>query len=286
MGAVAAKGSSFVKNVRGHTARWSGLTLLLFGVVGLLVLSPIAQGASAGPSTVIIKAPYVGVLTYPSTSTSSSGCGAGKVVRAPFFTPSTGKSGFSIKAHADACAGLYGDSGGSSAALTLSVPIPAHSGTNVIHAKWTIQASVGARISVASCQLYNTTYSSCSVGAYSSLSAYAYLIDVTNDSYWFPTTTWAGVYASTSLYDACYGGNCSFSMTGNQHFSVNSAFVWTFHANGLNPSHVYQLQISWYSDASAYDYVYDGALSGASESASVNMAGPSFGAVLNWVSIT
>lgn len=275
-----------MRSTEGRRRRWPSLTFVLVGVAGLLLLAPISQAAAGGPPMVILKAPFTGVTTYPSTSTSSAGCGTGKVVRAPFFIPTTGKGGFSEKAHATSCPGLYGDSGSASAGLTVSVPIPAHSGTNVIHARWTVDASVGAQIGGANCLLYNTSYSYCYLGSYSSLSGYAYLIDVTNNSYWFGTTAWPGVYASSSLFASCYFGNCSLNVTGNQHFSVKTTVTWSFHANGLNPSHVYVLEVDWYSGVSVFDYSYQATLTGASEAGSVIMSGPGSGATLNWITIS
>ena len=131
---------------RSHRHRWGAITFALLGITGLLILSPLAQAASAGPATIVVKAPYTGATTYTSTSTSSGGCAVGKIVRAPFFDANTGKGGFFLASHASSCAPLYGDSGGASAGLTVYVPIPVYTGHDVIHAQWTIKAAVTARI--------------------------------------------------------------------------------------------------------------------------------------------
>ena len=265
--------------------RWSALTIALVGIAGLLILSPLAGASSAGHPTITLTAPYTGVTTYASTSTSSSGCGMGKVPRAPSFDATTGVGGFSMKTDATSCGPFYGDSGGASAGLTVFVPIPAYSGNNVIHAKWTVKATVTSRIGGADCLLTSATYSYCISEAYSSLGAYAYLYDQTNGSYWFADSNWAGDYTFTELYDICYAGNCSLQLTPNVHLNVDVPVTFTVHAGGLDASHAYLLEVSFSGYASVYDSAYQGTLTGASEFASVAMAGPGLGATLNSVTI-
>ncbi|MCI4352559.1 MAG: hypothetical protein L3K14_04145 [Thermoplasmata archaeon] len=257
----------------------------LLGVALLLLLAPLAEATASGTALVTIKAPFTGATSYPSSSLSSAGCGVGKIVRAPFFNLTNGRLGFSERAHANTCPGLYGDSGYTTASETVSVPIPAHSGTNSIHATWTLKASIASQLAGGTCALLNTTFSYCYAAASAQLYAYAYLIDTTNFTYWFGTTPWTGAAATSSLYDSCYLGNCTSNVTGNSHVSVNQKVVWSIHAKGLVASHVYILQVSWYSYVDAYDYTYDASLTGASESGLVTMAGPGSGAVLNSITI-
>ncbi|MGA8663529.1 MAG: hypothetical protein WB809_00440 [Thermoplasmata archaeon] len=265
--------------------RWNTIGFALVAITGLLLVAPFAQAASSGPATITLKAPYTGVTLYTSTSSSSSGCGAGKVVRAPAFDASNGVGVFSVKADASSCAPLYGDTGGASAGLTVYVPVPVYSGNNVIHAKWTIQATITTRLGGANCLLTNTTYSYCLSESYADFGAYAYLYDETNGSYWFGDSNWAGDYAFADLYDICFYGNCSLTLTPNVHLSIDVPVTYSIHASGLVPSHVYVLEVSFQAYASVEDSAYQGTLSGASEIASVSMTGPGLGATLDSITI-
>jgi hypothetical protein len=279
-------GSTSGTNVR-PGRRWSmtGATCGLVGIALVLLLSPIAQAASVGGTHIAIRAPFVGATGYSSSSSSSSGCGVGKIPHAPSFDATTGKVAYALRAHSASCSSGFGDSGSASAGETVTVPISVVSGNDVIHAMWTVNASVGSRIGAASCQLTNASYSYCYAESYAELSGYAYLYDVTNDSYWYSNNDWAGAATSSSFYAYCYGGNCSTSLTGSQHVSLATNVVWTFRPHGLDATHSYELVMSWYADVSAYDYSYLGALSGANESATVTMAGPGYGATLDSITI-
>ncbi|MCI4373797.1 MAG: hypothetical protein L3K02_09195 [Thermoplasmata archaeon] len=262
-----------------------GATCGIVGVALLLLLSPAAQATSAGPAHITIKAPYTGSTGYRSSSSSSAGCGSGTIVRAPFFHPKAGGVGFSVRAHASACPPSYGDSGGASASELVTVPIPATTGNNIVHAKWSIDASLRSTIGAATCLLTNASYSDCYSTGYANLYGYAYLVDMTNGTYYVPDNYWAGAYAESSFYAYCYAGNCSSAVTGNAHVALASSFDWTFHAHGLVASHSYVLEFSWYADAYAYDYTYLATLTGASESAAVAMAGPGLGATLESITV-
>jgi hypothetical protein len=261
------------------------LSLALVGVTALLFLAPAAQAASAGASTITLRAPYAGVTTYTSTSTSSSGCGVAKIPHGPNFSGTTGKGGFSASARATSCDPLLGDSGASSVEMTVLVPVPVYSGHDVIHASWTVGARVSSLIGGANCNLSNSTYSYCYVDASASFGGYAYLVDLTNGSYWFGPTNWAGTFAESTLYNYCYLGNCSLEYTGNTHVVVNTPVTWSFSARGLNPNDSFALEFIFYGYVSVYDVVYQGTLSGASESASIAMAGNGLGATLNSITI-
>jgi hypothetical protein len=265
--------------------RWKGLSCGLVGIALLLVLAPAAQAATHGPVPITLKAPYVGSSSYVSTSVSAAGCGTAKIPHAPFFDATTGAGGFSLKAHAMACPPIYSDDGGASASVTVYVPIPAFTGNDVIHAKTSIQATLRAATGAATCALFNTTFSECYSSAYAELYGDAFLVDMTNGSYFIPDNYWGGAFAESSFYTYCYAGNCSSSTTGNVHLNVATSFVWTFHAHGLIASHSYVLELYWSGSASAYDDVYLASLSGASEAASVAMAGPGLGATLTSITI-
>jgi len=260
-------------------------TVGLLGIALILLVSPMAQAASVGGTNTPMKAPFVGATGSGGTSTSSSDCGTGKIVHQPIFSASTGLVSFSVRAHAASCTGAYGDSGSATASETVTVPIAVVTGNDVIHAKWTVDASIGARLGGASCTLTNSSYSYCYSEAYAEMSGYAYLYDLTNGSYWWSTNSWSGPVASSSFYDYCYAGNCSTTVSGNQHVSVAGNAVWNFRPHGLNSAHSYELVISWYADVSAYDSTYLGTLSGASEAGWVTMAGPGYGAWLDSITV-
>lgn len=258
----------------------------LVGVAALLLLAPIAGAAASGATVTTLKAPFTGATTYPSSSLSSAGCAAAKMPHAPYFKTTTGIGGFSLRASAHACSGLFGDSASAFASETVLLPLPVHQGTNVIHAKWTVNATLGSHLGNSVCTLLNTTFSYCYSAADAQLYGYAYLIDMSNSSTWFGTTSWTGASASSTIYDSCDLGNCTSNVTGSMQFGLhNKGVTWTIHAGGLLTSHAYVLEIAWYSDAEAYDYAYDATLTGAAEYGFLTAAGPGFGVTLDWVTI-
>jgi hypothetical protein len=298
-GRVHARERSTEKNMSGITSesnpsskgrsavRWrlNVATVGLLGVALVLLVSPMAQAASAGAANTTIKAPFAGATGYGSTSTSNAGCGVGKIVHQPTFSASTGLASFSIRAHATSCAGGYGDSGSASAGETVTVPLSVVTGNDVIHATWTVDASVGARLGSTSCTLSNASYSYCYSETYAEMNGYAYLYDLTNGSYYASTNYWSGVAVSSSFYDSCYGGNCSTTVTGNQHVAIAGNVVWNFRPHAVNAAHSYELVMEWYADVSVYDYTYFGTLSGGTGTGWVTMAGPGYGAWLDSITV-
>jgi len=285
MGILKVRGRERVGENARSVWKWKGVSLGLVGVALLLVLAPAAQAATAGPSHLTIKAPYVGATGFPSSSTSSYGCALGTVTHAPFFHPTTGGVGFSVRAHASSCLPTYTDSGSSSAGESIGVPIPAYTGNNIIHAKWSIDAMLKTSLGSPSCTLTNASYSYCFASASADLYGYAYLYDATNGTYWYPDNSWAGASVGSEISAFCYLGNCTSTFIGSAHLALATVMDWTFHAHGLVASHAYVLQFSWYADASASDYTYLATISGAYESASVSMAGPGLGATLESITV-
>jgi hypothetical protein len=257
----------------------------LVGVALLLVLAPAAQAASAGSTSLTLKAPYVGTTSYASRSVSVSWCGGANIGHGPSFDPATGRLGFSLKSHASACSPLFGDSASAYASETITVPISAFTGTNVIHAKWSINANLWSGIGSASCTLQNTTFSECYSSSYAEISGYGYLYDATNGSYYSASNYWDGTSTSSSFFASCYNGNCTSTLSGNAHLALATSFDWRFHATGLVASHSYVLEFSWYGEVYSYDGAYLGTLSEASEGSSLTMVGPGLGATLDWISI-
>jgi hypothetical protein len=268
-------------------ARWRvlGGTCGLLGIALVLLFLPIAQAASAGSSGTSIRAPFTGATGYSSTTVSASGCGAARIVDQPFFDASTGGVGFAARAHATPCSPTFGDFGSASASETVLVPFSVVAGTISIHAKWTVDAALGAHVGAATCALANSSYSYCYASAVSELSAYAYVYDITSGTYLFSHDYWAGALAESSFYASCYVGNCSSSFSGSQHVSVASNAIWSFRSLGLNPSDSYELEVSWYATVSMYDYTYLATLSGGGGSAWATMAGPGFGATLDAINL-
>jgi hypothetical protein len=273
------------KITRSGGLRWKGWSLALFGVALLLALAPAAQAAQNAPAHVTITAPFVGATGVQSQSTSSSGCGAGKVTHHPFFDAATGGVGFSARSHAMGCAPGYGDSGFAEASETVTVPITVPSGNDVIHAKWSIHATLSSSIGRALCTLLNAPFSDCSTEALSELSGYAYLEDATNGTYYSAENYYDGASTSSYLDAYCSYGNCTIDVAGNAHLAIATSFDWKFDAHGLVASHSYLLEFYWTGYSSASDYAYDASLTGASESASIAMAGPGLGATLESVTI-
>jgi hypothetical protein len=280
---------SQARNTNGRD-RTHGRTLgpLLCGLVVVafvLILAPMAQAASPGNSPVTITAPYTGATGYASSAWAASGCGAASIVHAPFFNWNNGRTGFSVRAHANSCSSPFGGSSSASASELVAVPITVPSANDTIRAGWVVNAALGASIGATNCVLQNvSSYSYCYATASAEVYGFAYLFDQTSGTYWYSAGEVFESVAS-SVYDTCYSGSCTTSSTGNQHMTVSTSIVFPFHVRGLNPSDSYLLVTTWSSDAYFYEYGYASSLSVANAAGSVTMAGPGMGATLEWITV-
>jgi hypothetical protein len=276
------------------TATWRSrsTTGALVGTVAaislLMILMPTATAASAGSvaSTIKVTAPYPGAAGYASTSLSQSGCGGAKVVKHPSFSAATGKGVLALSSHSALCSPVFGDYGSAGASLEITVPIHLPSGTHRIVANWNIAASLRTTLGSYGCTL-NTTgfYSSCYAYADATLSAYPYLVDDTNGTYYFPTTYWQGLSADSYVSAFCYSGTCGVNFTGNDAMNVLSMLSWSIHASGLVSTHQYSLLFYLSGSVECYDSDYSATMTGGALTAAISLAGPSHGATLTSVVI-
>jgi hypothetical protein len=265
-------------------SKWMACGLLWVAL--LLILAPAAQGANATTTARTIRAPFTGATFSPSIGTSSAGCGMGSVPVAPSFDPNTGRSVFSVKAHANACGGPFGDSGSAFAEVAVSVPITIHHGDTHVRARAVISASLASWIGSSSCQLNTSTYSYCYSVADADLSGYAYIFDVTTSQYVaFTSTYWPGAFAASSVWDECYQGMCYLNVTGNQHIVVADTVVWSFNVSGVKPSNAYSLVLILDSSISVSDSTYQASPATGSEGGYVSMATSGMGATLIQIAI-
>ncbi|HEV8050249.1 MAG TPA: hypothetical protein VGP88_06615 [Thermoplasmata archaeon] len=251
---------------RGKGTRWLGAAAM--GTLGIAVLMVMIVPASAASApaivhTVMITAPYTGAYSNPSMSVSTSGCGTAAVITAPFWHARTGDGGFSGRASGSSCAPIYSGSGYTTLGFTSYVPIVAMPGHDKIVVKWALDVTGAESIHSGACRVTSTTnYSECYESASSSLSGYAYLVDLTNGSYLGSSTTyWNGTGASSYALQYCYSGNCStyaYGGTGGT-FALHGNVAWTFHVHGMLATHQYELVQSFTGYVSASSSVYGSA---------------------------
>ncbi len=185
----------------------------------LMVLSPLAGASAAWP----------GAVVSPSYSTSTQGCAALKSA-SPTWSKGTGVGHWDANSSVKVCKGAGLDDVGldndASASFEEEVAVPIHmaSGTTGVNVTWgllgtwteralefkpTSCASYGFNDSYYDPYIYswiNYTYSDsdCSLDLGVSLYGYAYLVDTTTGTYYYPNNYWGGLYRDSYRYVDTY----------------------------------------------------------------------------------
>jgi len=258
----------------------------------MLLLSQVAAAGTVVP-------PYKGTVQQNYNSQSTGGCSAiGKNTAKASWSPVTGVGHLGEVASAKTCgkslAGVGGNSNGyASGEFEIAVPIKiATTGAHSVAAAWTIsltdsqKMTVGGVCPAVKLNSLGAGYSYCDASSEAYVSGYAYLVDVTNGTYFYSTTYWSGLFNYSSQYNDtyCYNFNCtSYNYTYGtpSTFSGSASHTWYFNGTMVK-SHHYVLIAYMYGGASAYLYGFPKSTA----SAMVNMATLGNGAKLTGISVT
>lgn len=306
------------KNASDERRDYSGIVsrtrrrLLAAGTGGGAVLVALVMvfgqaSALVAPHTVM-TAPYHKTAVGKSNYQDSSGCAKGKLVKPAGWRALTGIGKVAVKANAKACTGLlaaagwssYGDAFGEFAPI---IPLAMSPGVTSVSPSWTMTSkgvesftTSGNCPSVTTFTSYGYASQYCYASSSASLFAYAYVWDMTNGSYFFPSNYWPGHYNSTYMYNDtyCYSYTCyyyNYSYGGNGGWSGSETVTLWINSTWYTSAHSYALLLyvyaSAYADIYGYGYpVNNGGYPGASLAASVNMAsGPNY-ATLSSITLT
>jgi len=252
----------------------------------IMALSPAA--AAAGHT---YHAPYTGTVSQTSSYTSVSGCATGALTSPVNWSASTGTFTMAAKSSGKGCgtqlAGVGGNSYGS-AEGGLEVAIPIKAATSAAHSisvNWKIHASVSESMTPGTCVTSNTTtfFQYCEVFADVSIYGFAYLVDTTNGTYFYPTNYW-DYYNESYNETYCYSGTCYLS-AGSFAYGALGNVSWFINGT-LNKLDSYAIVTYMYVYASSGAEAYTATLSGGSASASVVLAGGPNKATLSSIVVT
>jgi len=216
-------------------------------VTVLMLAAPFASAAGI----VTISAPYTGWSSSNSASTSSYGCAGAHQGVAPTWSSATGTFNYAARANASSCGtgynygSIYGASTVTSAGFGGT-----HGQTSYIYLEWNMSVAARAALTFTPGTGYSYAYASVS-GA-----VYAYLIDVTNGSFNYITTSTATLFGIT------------FSGTGLYVIQTGWATTYQYMSATLIKGHTYEVQLTIYTYGSVS--IYGGTGSGA---VSIGLAG-------------
>jgi hypothetical protein len=296
-----------------------GTTGLIAAFSFMLVLVP--AGAGAAHPAILLKAPYKGTGTIPSTYLSSYGCGTTKALT-PKWSGVTGVVHMSDSATAPSCkqVGPFGSGGGSaymSASLEILIPFKvATTGNHSVASSWAVKIASTHMSKYGGCPAKNVNYfqtlyhsqtGECYSSSYLDLYFDSYVIDLSNSSWYGTNYSYASGYNSSYFqnYTYCYNygtpscSNSTYSSNYSSAYSNNApgwaAFVWnggtTFTAwtnsTAMNKADKFALLV-YVSVYGSVNTVAENLLMPwpAVSAASVNMATLGNGATLSSVTIT
>jgi hypothetical protein len=205
-------------------------------VTMLMVLSPVSAGATVHPATVL-KAPYKGTTSSPNWYGGVTNCGVAKG-SAGKWVPLTGAITGTDTSSAKTCGKNVGggSSGYWSAGVTVAIPIKI-----LTTANHSIGISMSLAVTSASsyahglCPTKHITYppalysyesAGCQAAAYLYLDLGAYLVDLTNSSWYHYNYTSLYAYNDSgwSNYSSCYNYGTPSCYNSSGNFSYHGAF--------------------------------------------------------------
>ncbi len=193
----------------------------------LLLAAPMASAAGI----VSFTAPYTGWTASNSNYLASTGCAAARESSQPSWSSSTGVFTFAGRANASTCGSTYNFASVYAISAISSVGFQGtHGHTSYIYLNWNMSVSAKAALSFTPSGDYS--YAS----AYVSGTAYSYLIDITNGSYNYVTST------TTTLFGA------TLTSTGLYILSTGWVLSSQYMSAVLLKDHVYQVLIDIYAN--------------------------------------
>lgn len=204
-----------------RNAKYGATAGSAFAVTLLMVLVPASAGAGAH-ATVVLKAPYKGTLGSPNVYLSWNGCTKAKMV-VPKWSALTGTATGSESNAAKTCPKSIGTVGAYNSAYAsggIQIAIPFKIGTSGNHSiasSWTVTLATTQSFTSSGCPaksivypppLYSYQNAYCEDGANLGISFDAYVVDLTNGSY--------------------YGTNYSYAASYNDSYWANSTYCYNY----------------------------------------------------------
>ncbi|MCI4369479.1 MAG: hypothetical protein L3K09_07960 [Thermoplasmata archaeon] len=228
----------------------------------LLVLGAFSGGASASS---VSKAPYAGVHTGTTSSTSHSGCGVATISAKPYFFGRTGTGGFAAAAKSPSCTNPAGSTASVSLGFTSFLALPLNSSKVSLRADTSISAWIVDHIVQGKCTAATgSTYPICDQATTVYVYGSVYLYDKSTQQSWYSSSYWSGWYSDAYAYRSCYGGSCSTITSTYQAGQHSAAVTWWLNASSLNSSHHFVLVLSFTGYVYSTVYTYGASLSGGS----------------------
>ncbi|MFI5417636.1 MAG: hypothetical protein ACHQ2Y_01880 [Candidatus Lutacidiplasmatales archaeon] len=260
----------------------------VFVVVAVMAMAPASFGAATHAIT--IKAPYKKATLGTWNTNGQVACGTDKNVVLTKFSKLTGKGGFSELSKAPTCKGLPANTanrGMATGEFAIVFPLSSIGGLRTIFSNWTFNVAGTDSYHAGKCATnVLASYAFCQAFGESYVSASGYLIDQTNGSYFFPNNPWPGVFNDTYNETVCSYANCTYYQTPTASNSFSSSTTWSFNfTQTMNASDQYTLEFDISGGTWAEADAYNGVLTGASASASLNFDTLGNGATLNYVVI-
>ncbi|HEY6237610.1 MAG TPA: hypothetical protein VIZ68_00295 [Thermoplasmata archaeon] len=213
------------------------------GLATLLTVLVFAAPFASAAGITTMTAPYTGWSSTSTTSVSSSGCAAGHQAVAPTWSSTTGMFNYAGRADATSCASSYNYASiYGSTSITSAGFGGTHAGPSYIYLLWNMSLNARAALTFTP----GGTFSYASV--YLSGASYTYLLDVTNGSTSYITTS------TNTLFGA------SFTSTGLYVLQTGWITSYQYLTAHLLKGHVYELQITIY--VTGFVSIYGGTGSG------------------------
>jgi hypothetical protein len=232
-----------------------------------LLLAPVVLGSSS----VVMTAPYSGVLTTTSSSWGVAGCAHAGVASKGHFNSRTGLGGLGVWAVLPNCPRAQGSGSDAATGFVSSVPVKLTHKNDSVVAVVLVRAWVAAHLTLGVCTKANTNYSYCYEIAYADLVGYVYLVDTTSGATWFASTYSVSIIRALSFDSQCYAGNCS-TQYGNATGPYQSSLSYPLmiNATSVTTTDTFLLVVAYSGYAEAYESAYGATITGAQASASVN----------------
>jgi len=278
---------------KGRTMAGLGRRLVGFtsagGAMAVALIMALSPAAAAAGHT--YHAPYAGAVSQTYSSTSQSGCATGALTAPVNWSSTTGVLTMAAKASAKSCgvqlAGVGGNSYGSAYGQA-EVAIPIKAATSALHTitvNWKLHAVASTTFVPGTCTISTTTtfFQYCETGAGVSVYGFAYLVDLTNGTYFYPSNYWS-FYNESYNETYCYSGTC-YNSSGSFGYGSLGNVSWFINGT-LNKLDSYAIVTYMEGSAYAFAEAYTATLTGGSGSASISMAGGPNKATLSSIVVT
>jgi hypothetical protein len=198
-----------------------------------MVVSPLAAAGAVTPTLL-----FPGATWAPYASKSMGGCANAQMI-APHWTALNGAGRMRVQAAANTCPAYRGGPMQSSYAyasneISVNAPVVMFTGVGGVNVTWNMNfaAVAGGVLFNSTCptptlNIYGYGFQYCQIYWSASVGMYAYLVDNTNGSYFYPSNYWGGYYNYNDSYNYtyCYSFTCYGPYSGSYGYTFGSTGV-------------------------------------------------------------